>query len=142
MNNDKIKLLHEIQKLFRYELSNNGVTVHPIFRTISKTRFHGELAKTVLDIVTYNPKHDQHFLYHSVQAEDDITALKEMVLYIRGHQNLGLGSYTVEWKYKNDDEIYQSHFTGKNMESVLTKFNYGKESNSFMILDIKLNPES
>ena len=50
-------------------------------------------------------------------------------------------SYTVNWK-KNNDATQTSYFYGSDMEDVITKFYYGKESikHMFNIFEIKLNP--
>ena len=99
-----------------------------------------------LDLITLNPNHNTYFLLHSVYGEDDKLALMtQMYNYVyklknsmKKKENTNL-NYTVEW-YDGKKSI-KSYFSGKSIEDVIRKFNYGKTVTP-PIFKITLNPKS
>ena len=42
---------------------------------------------TQLDIITFNPRHDQSFLFHSVKGLDKLEAASKLLEYVPGQQS-------------------------------------------------------
>jgi|SaaInlV_100m_DNA_4_1039707.scaffolds.fasta_scaffold77964_2 hypothetical protein len=98
-----------------------------------------------LDLVTYNPLHQTHFLLHSLDSITQIDALCKMYEYIMHMKDSQskLSSYTIEWYSTNGKGgSFVSSFYGAGIEDVVKKFLYGKSPNSITIFSIKLNPIS
>jgi len=91
-----------------------------------------------LELITINPKHDQSFLFHALQAEDKITALRNLLDYVvqtfRKEQ-----SYTVQWAAKGG-ELHTSYFRARDMFEVLEKFYHGRVKEDYLVFNITLNP--
>ena len=98
-----------------------------------------------LDLVTYNPLHQTHFLLHSLDGVTQIDALRmmyEYIVHMKDSQSK-LSSYTIEWYNSNGKGgSFVSSFYGTGIEDVVKKFLYGKSPNSITIFSIKLNPIS
>ncbi|MEZ4829445.1 MAG: hypothetical protein R3C61_24645 [Bacteroidia bacterium] len=97
----------------------------------------GELLQ--LDLITINPKHDQSFLYHSVEATTRTEALRLMVEYITKNFRQE-HSYTVQWTKKGQGELHTSYFRARDMYEVLDKFSHGRDVNDYTIFSVTLNP--
>ena len=101
--------------------------------------FHNSLEGVRLDLITISPRHDQAFLYHSVEATDRIDALEQMHDYVsRMHQQKR--SFTVQWAHKGEDELQTSYFRARDMKEVLEKFSHGKDLGNYTIFAITMNP--
>ena len=140
-----LKILQAQNTIFKMLNGNNGVTVH--FR----------YEDNVLSLITFNPKNDEYFLVksiplktsHSSSTLEELTVYDEMVKYVdmlvhcidkkEVYPSVGT-PYTVTWT-KAGEKINTSYFYGDNIEDVLSKFYYGKESikHLFNILEIKQN---
>lgn len=94
-----------------------------------------------LDLITINPRHNQSFLFHSVEGIDKKDCLNKMLNYLEKHQEEE-NSYTVQWASKGSNKIHTSYFSAKNMYAALDKLYYGRELNSITVYSIVLNPES
>tara|TARA_B000000437_G_C11501807_1_gene247361 strand:- start:64 stop:480 length:417 start_codon:yes stop_codon:yes gene_type:complete len=102
-----------------------------------------------LDLVTFNPKHNNYFLLHSITKQNlnnnsnvYILILDEMIKYIKEYKNLTL-NYTIIWNYKQTNEPSKtSYFSGKNIKEVMQKFYYQKEDNSIIVYNINIISES
>jgi len=99
----------------------------------------------ILDLVTLNPVHNTHFLMHSLKGENLLTLYNNMYNYVYDLKNAlknkpsNFLNYTVEWYNNNKREL--SYFSGRSIEEVVRKFNYGKLTTP-TIFSIKLSPKS
>lgn len=109
----------------------------------NKCYVHFDKTSDKLNVVTYNPNHHTYFLLCSIPHENTyLSTLKKVNEYIDSHTNTkDCSSYTVQWKYMNDD-IKTSYFWAKSIEEVIEKVYYKKEKNKLDIHLIKLNPSS
>lgn len=97
--------------------------------------------KTVLKLITVNPRHKQSFLFHQETGFGEMDALHKMLDYVKTHKH-SKDSYTIQWSLKDGKELHTSYFRGKNIYEVLDKFYYGKDITSTIIFSISLNPVS
>ena len=101
----------------------------------------------ILDVITFNPEHNNYFLLHTVSKPNtDINPyekiLDEMIEYIKEQKQSYL-NYSVEWNYKNSTETAKrSYFSGKNIQEILQKFYYQKDSSNIVIYNIIMISES
>ncbi|MEZ4775973.1 MAG: hypothetical protein R3D00_22535 [Bacteroidia bacterium] len=103
--------------------------------------FTNEGEKVLLDLITINPKHDQSFLYHSVESTSKSEALRLMLEYITKNFRQE-HSFTVQWTKKGQGELHTSYFRARDMYEVLDKFSHGRDVNDYTIFSITLNPIS
>jgi hypothetical protein len=144
MENAINKILIIQNQIFDLMNAKNGVSVH--FR----------YDRTELSLITYNKANNEFFLVKSFSGtgnrslEQELGLNEKMLEYVlhliknidKNKTNDTIGnSYTVNWK-KNNDATQTSYFYGSDMEDVIIKFYYGKESikHMFNIFEIKLNP--
>lgn len=96
---------------------------------------------TQLDIITFNPKHSQSFLFHSVKALDKLEAANKVLEYVSKHYQKE-DSYTLQWIKIGEQNLHTSYFRAKNIYEVLDKFYFERDVNSYRIYSISLNPLS
>ncbi|RMG70845.1 MAG: hypothetical protein D6722_08020, partial [Bacteroidetes bacterium] len=92
-----------------------------------------------LELITVNPKHDQSFLYHSIEAGSKEEALRQMSDYVVKNNQVK-NSYTVQWAQKGSGELHTSYFRARDIYGVLEKFYHGRDKGDFTIFSITLNP--
>ncbi|MBL7790654.1 MAG: hypothetical protein JNL75_12565 [Chitinophagales bacterium] len=96
---------------------------------------------TQLDIITFNSRHSQSFLFHTVKALDKIEAASKALEYIQKHYQKE-DSYTLQWIKIGEQNLHTSYFRAKNLYEVLDKFYYERDVNSYRIYNVSLNPMS
>jgi hypothetical protein len=96
---------------------------------------------TQLDIITFNPRHSQSFLFHSVKALDKLEAANKVWEYVNKHYQKE-DSYTLQWIKIGEQNLHTSYFRAKNIYEVLDKFYFERDVNSYRIYSISLNPLS
>jgi len=94
-----------------------------------------------LDIITFNPRHSQSFLFHSVKALDKLEAAEKVLEYVNKHIQKE-DSYTLQWIKIGEQNLHTSYFRAKNIYEVLDKFYFERDVNSYRIYSISLNPLS
>lgn len=92
-----------------------------------------------LDVVTQNPRHNQSFLFHSVEAVNREEALEKMMEYVKDYKEKE-SSYTVQWALVGENELHTSYFRARNIMHALDKLYHGREMNSVIVFSVKLNP--
>ena len=99
-------------------------------------------AETKLDIITFNPRHNEMFLYHTVLEEGTKTSclLKALEDIKSFEKEKSLATYTIRWSKRKEGEHYESYFSAKNEEDALKKFYYGKDRDNIILYNLKLNP--
>ncbi|MDX1907037.1 MAG: hypothetical protein SF053_08365 [Bacteroidia bacterium] len=92
-----------------------------------------------LELITINPRHDQAFLFHTVEATGKTEALEMMLDYVvksfRKEQ-----SYTVQWAQRGSGELHTSYFRAQDMYEVLDKFYHGRQADTYIVFSVVLNP--
>lgn len=94
-----------------------------------------------LDLITFNPRHHQSFLFYSVKAIDKLEAISKALEYVNLHYKKE-DSYTLQWIKIGEQNLHTSYFRAKNIYDVLDKFYYERDVNSYRIYSISLNPIS
>ena len=97
--------------------------------------------KKRLNLVTVNPRHQQSFLFHSVEGYDKVDALKHMLEYVQNFKDRK-NSYTIQWSLKDQKELQTSYFRAKDIPEALDKLFYARDPNSITIFSIVMNPIS
>jgi hypothetical protein len=97
--------------------------------------------KTVLELATSNPRHQQTFLFHTTTGFGEMDALNKMEEYVKETNNTK-NTYTIQWAMSDKNELHTSYFAGKNIYEILDKFYYGKAITGTIIFNISLNPLS
>lgn len=96
---------------------------------------------TQLDLITFNPRHSQSFLFHTVKAIDKFDALNKVLEYVKNFYQKE-DSYTLQWIKVGDQDLQTSYFRAKNLYEVLDKFYFERDVNSYRVYSISLNPMS
>ncbi len=96
---------------------------------------------TQLDLITFNPRHNQSFLFHSSRAIDKLEALQKMLEYVQSNYRKE-ETYTIQWIKIEEDHLHTSYFRAKTIYDVLDKFFYDRDLNSYRIYSVSLNPIS
>jgi hypothetical protein len=101
-----------------------------------------ELDKEVkLDLVTFNSKHNQSFLFHSVLGYSKVDSLNKMLEYIKNYKDKE-SSYTIQWSLKESSGLNTSYFRAANLLSAIEKFYFERDINSTVVFSVVLNPIS
>lgn len=127
---------YAVQNLIK---NDNNCSAHFVYHSVSDS--------VTLDLVTYNPIHNTHFLLHSLNGKTQIDCIAKMYNHVfemkaslKEHSPYFL-SYTIEWYSPMEQKKITSSFYGKNLDEILLKFNYGK-TEKLVIHNITLNGES
>jgi hypothetical protein len=94
-----------------------------------------------LNVITVNPRHNQSFLFHSIEGFDRKDALKKMLQYVKTYKERD-NSYTIQWSIKGENELQTSYFRAKDILEAIDKLNFGRDPNSITIFSVVLNPIS
>jgi len=92
-----------------------------------------------LDLITVNPRHNQSFLFHSVNGFDKIDALKRMFAYVKRYREEE-SSYTIQWIARGDQELHTSYFSARHIHDALDKLFYGRDMHTLTVFSVVLNP--
>jgi predicted ATP-grasp superfamily ATP-dependent carboligase len=95
--------------------------------------------QTRLDVITVNPRHNQSFLFHTVEGYDKIDVLKQIRDYVKSFKEKK-NSYTIQWSVKGEDELHTSYFRAKDIPEAIDKLHYGRDPNGLTIFSVVLNP--
>lgn len=95
--------------------------------------------KVKLDLITVNPRHNQSFLFKSINGFDKTDVLNKMLDYVRTHKQKE-SSYTIQWTTKGMGELQTSYFRAKNIYDALDKLYYGRDMNNLTVFSVVLNP--
>ncbi len=95
--------------------------------------------KTLLHVVTVNPRHNQSFLFHSEEGYDKLDAMKKMLKYVKIHKDKE-SSWTIQWKMTGYNTLQTSYFSAKNVQSALDKLFYERDPNSITVFSVIMNP--
>ena len=101
--------------------------------------FRHENGRVHLDLITRNPRHHQEFLFHAVDGIDEKDSLEKMLDYVQNYKDRE-SSYTIQWSLVGDPELNTSYFRAKNILHALDKLYHGRDLNSVIVFNVKLNP--
>lgn len=130
METEKVKLENKISRIIE---EDNNCSTHFEYNKVD--------GKTEITIITYNPNHHEQFVLKKEIAATIENGLNKVLEYLettRKHQN----TYTLVWLRKGEGKTRTSYFSGYDMKDVLDKFYHNKESEDYIIYEIRLNPES
>ncbi len=136
-NTDKklrqLKLQHEIQEMLRQD---NEVSCH--FDYHINMMSDDETVK--LNLLTFNPRHDEYMLLHTVKGKSSIHCLEAMKDHIEKitRENIHF-SYTIKWRRKGETGFHTSYFHGHSEEDAVNKFLHEKRAEDYEY-EVLLNP--
>jgi len=96
---------------------------------------------TKMDVITINPRHNQSFLFASVEGFNKIDALRKMVDYVKDYKNAE-NSYTIQWTLKSDSELHTSYFRASHILEAIDKLHFGRDLHAITIFSVVMNPIS
>lgn len=133
----KLEQLRLQHKIYRSLHEDNGVSSH--------FDYHVNLmsdSKTIkLNLLTYNERHNEYMLFHTVYGSSSIDCLKKMLAYIEEGRSKTLNSYTIIWRKKDESEDHRSYFQASSEEEAINKFLHEKQEEDYTF-SCKLNPVS
>ena len=97
--------------------------------------------KFVLRLVTFNPIHNQSFLFHSVEADSEMEAYRQMLRYVQYHKEEE-SSYTIQWSLLGENKLHTSYFRANNILGALDKLYFDRDPNGIIVFSVMLNPIS
>ena len=129
---------HAIQELIK---NDNNCSAHFEYEILNFRRLK-------LNLITYNPKHNTHFLLFSIieNTEDKLELIKQMYEHVYtlrttlAEKDSPYVSYTIEWYCDKTQKRIKSSFYGETIEQVLIKFNYNHDK-PLTIYSMQLNPQ-
>lgn len=131
---EQIKYQHQIAEILR---EDNGVSCH--FDYHVNLMSDNETIK--LNVLTYNERHDEYMLMHTVKGSSSIDCLKKMFEYVSSSRaERQENSYTVTWKRKEESEIHRSYFRATSEEEARKKFLHEKNPDDYEVESIVQNP--
>lgn len=130
INVETVKLQEEIQSYIG-GLASSGIVFD----------YEEDKGEMKLAVITVNPKHNQSFLFHTVNGFNKVDCLQKMLDYVKNYKDKE-SSFTIQWSLKESHELHTSYFRAKNILDALDKFYYGRDLNSIVVFSVKLNPIS
>ena len=129
----QIKLEYEISEILR---ADNGVyAAFDYHINISSSE------QTVkLNLLTYNPKHQDYMLFHTVLGNSSIDCLQKMLTYLEEHQKKPVKySVTIAWSKRGNNQKHRSYFRAASESIALEKFFHEKNPDDYE-WSIEMNP--
>jgi hypothetical protein len=131
---EQLRLQHTISNLL---FKDNGVSSH--FDYHVNLMSDDETIK--LNLLTYNQKHDEYMLFHTVFGTSSLDCLRKMVEYIKSNKAARENSYTITWKKGGEADWHKSYFAAKTEDEAKGKFLHEKNVTDYEF-SIELNPMS
>jgi hypothetical protein len=132
MSNEKDNKLKQLQ-LQHHILTNlnrdNGVSCHFDYHI----NLNSDTETVKLNLLTYNPRHNEYMLFHTVKGASSLDCLEKLMDYISNQRKSNqLKSFTIEWNRKSDIENkHKSYFYASSEEDALQKFLHEKDSSEY-----------
>lgn len=121
----QISLQHEIVEMLKHD---NGVSCHFDYHV----NIMSEDETIKLNLLTYNPNHENYMLLHSISGKSSIDCLNKMLAYLKEFYNKEfLYSFTIEWQKTGDPAKHISYFRAINKEGALKKFLHEKDASEY-----------
>ena len=133
LKNKRIRLESKIQRLLQHD---NGVTSHFDYHI----HMNSKKNTIELNLLTFNPVHDEYMLLNSVFGKSSIDCLEKMEAYLMQEKfDRTEKSFTISWQKSGDEGEHKSYFRGTSEEQVIQKFLHEKNPEEFEF-SIKENP--
>lgn len=121
----QIRLQHKILNILQ---EDNGVSCHFDYHV----NLISDEETVKLNLLTYNPKHDEYMLLHTTKATSSLACLEKMLAYIQSmHHAQTNYSFTINWSKKGSDENHVSYFMGTSKEDAEAKFLHEKNKEDY-----------
>lgn len=132
----QLQLQHQILTMMN---KDNGVSCHFDYHI----NLNSDTETIKLNLLTYNPRHNEYMLFHTVKGSSSLDCLEKLTEYISNHRKSNqLKSFTIEWNRTSDIEnIHKSYFFAASEEDALKKFLHEKDASEYQY-KIKQNPLS
>ena len=143
----RFQLEREISDIIK---NDNNCSVHFEWKDVNVYINNLTIKNKRLDLITYNPVHNNFFLLHSIQNAVEnftmeqvyVTLLESMLIYVKKRQQSQI-HYAIDWNYKTSTQSAKiSYFRGKDMKDILNKFYYEKDIDTIVIYSITMIAES
>jgi hypothetical protein len=113
--------------------------------TIGKENLSFQLKKSrsifTLQLLTYNPLHNQRFLFHSCEADSAEECFRKMLKYVQFHKEEE-SSYTIQWTLLGENKLHTSYFRANTILGALNKLYFDRDPNGIIVFSVILNPIS
>lgn len=132
---EQIQLQHQISKRL---MDDNGASCHFDYHV----NLLSDYETIKLNLLTYNQRHNEYMLLHSVKGTSSIDCLKKALTYLeRTSEQAADHSYTINWKKKGDAKDHTSYFMASDEEEATEKFLHEKNPDDY-VFTITENPIS
>lgn len=132
---EQIRLQHQISDIL---WKDNGVSSHFDYHVNPVS----ENNTIKLNLLTYNPKHDEYMLLHSVTGSSSVACLHKMMEYLKQkHHTSVMYTFTIRWRKTDEEEKHVSYFSAMSEEEAAQKFLHEKDPNNYEYT-IEMNPLS
>ncbi|NNJ55934.1 MAG: hypothetical protein HKP14_07370 [Bacteroidia bacterium] len=131
---EQLQLQHSIYNILN---DDNGVSSHFDYHV----NIMSDEETIRLNLLTYNNKHKEYMLFHTVFGTSSIDCLTKMLAYIESKNNSAENSYTITWTKSGENNTYKSYFIATSKEEAISKFLHEKNSEDYSYT-IELNPVS
>lgn len=122
---EHIQLQHEISEMLR---KDNGVSCHFDYHV----NLLSESETVKLNLLTYNPRHNEYMLLHTVSGGSSIACLHKMLLYLQSSQKSKIQySFTVKWRRKGATDWVYSYFSAADATEAERKFLHEKSPSEY-----------
>lgn len=130
---EQIRLQHKITEIL---WKDNGVSSHFDYHVNPVSDEH----TIKLNLLTYNPRHDEYMLLHSTAGSSSLVCLQKMMDYLKAkHTTKTKYSFTITWRKSNEEEDHKSYFVATSEEEATLKFLHEKNANDYEF-EIEMNP--
>lgn len=113
--------------------------------TIGKEHLSYQLKKSKgkvsLQLITFNPLHNQRFLFHACEADSTEECYRQMLKYVQYHKEEE-SSYTIQWTLLGENKLHTSYFRANTILGALNKLYFDRDPNGIIVFSVILNPIS
>lgn len=113
--------------------------------TIGKENLSYQLKKSKtkvsLQLITFNPLHNQRFLFHACEADSAEECFRQMLKYVQYHKEEE-SSYTIQWTLLGENKLHTSYFRSNSILGALNKLYFDRDPNGIIVFSVILNPIS
>lgn len=122
---EQIQLQHEISEILHQD---NGVSCHFDYHV----NLLSDYETIKLNVLTYNKRHNEYMLLHTVKGTSSIDCLTKTVTFLnqKDHRST-LHSFSVKWQKLGDVTKYTSYFMAVDEDEALAKFLHEKDAKEY-----------
>ncbi len=132
---EQLRMQHQIFKLLQ---EDNGVSSHFDYHVNIMSDEH----TIKLNLLTYNERHNEYMLFHTVYGSSSLNCLSKMLDYIKSIKKQSQGnSYTIKWSKKGETQVFNSYFMASSESDAIEKFLHEKNAEDYEF-SCSLNPVS